>query len=115
MKFACLLLLIVFTLGCGYGNNYSMNTAPGTFPKITRLAPATAMAGQGGFTLTVDGTGFSMNSVVYWNSSSHNATYVMGNQITVAISASEVATPGSVPVYVHANGKNSNTVMFDVR
>jgi len=42
------------------------------------------------------------------------------NQITVQISASDIATAGMIPVYVHSsggiygNGVNSNTVTFTV-
>jgi hypothetical protein len=44
----------------------------------------------------------------------------MTNQITVQISASDIATAGMIPVHVHSsggidgNGVNSNTVTFTV-
>jgi len=113
MKLIGILLLLSLTLGCGAYN--SMNSAPGTFPNISQLVPNTATAGGAGFVLTVNGTNLGMGAVVYWNSVAHNASYVTGNQLTAAISATEVANQGMVPVYVHANGQNSNTVMFTVQ
>jgi hypothetical protein len=46
--------------------------------------------------------------------------FLLTNQITVQISASDIATAGMIPVHVHSsggidgNGVNSNTVTFTV-
>ena len=111
MKFISILLLTLMTLGCGYGsmNNY-MNGAS----RVTMLAPASASAGGGGFMLTVNGSGFSMNSVVYWNSTPMTTTFVTGNQVVATIPGLEVASRGTARVYVLSNGMTSNTVNFSV-
>src|SRR5437899_971435 len=50
--------------------------------------PPSATAGQG-FLLTINGSGFTSGSVVYWNTVVHNSASIMTNQITVQISASQ--------------------------
>jgi predicted heme/steroid binding protein len=110
-----MLFAILLTAGCGYGSKY--NSGPmmgGAAAQITQLAPNTATAGGGAFTLTINGTGFTMSSAVYWNGVAHSAMYVTGNQITTVISASDIANPGMVPVYVRVNNVNSNTMNFTV-
>jgi len=113
MKLTCILLLTLVTFGCGTYNN--MNPAPGAVSVVSQIMPTSAPAGGSGFVLTVDGMNFGMGSVIYWNSVAHNATYLTGQQITTMIAASEVANPGSVPVYVRTNGQNSNTIMFMIK
>ncbi len=87
--------------------------------KLRCRMPPSATAGQG-FLLTINGSGFTSGSVVYWNTVVHNSASIMTNQITVQISASDIATAGMIPVYVHSsggiygNGVNSNTVTFTV-
>jgi hypothetical protein len=116
MKLACILFLIFISVSCGYGSNYNgMNTGLGVVPNIAQLSPASVTAGGPGFVLTVDGTNFGTGASVYWNSTSHNATYLTGQQITTTISAADIANPGNVQVYVRTNGQNSNTVMFTVK
>jgi hypothetical protein len=116
MKLACLLFLVVMVVSCGYGSNYNgMNPGPGAVPNISQLSPTSVTAGGPGFVLTVDGTNFGTGAAVYWNSASHNATYLTGQQIATMISAADIANPGDIQVYVRINGQNSNTMMFNVR
>ena len=116
MKLVCVLVLVVMVVSCGYGSNYNgMNPGPDAVPNISQLSPSTVTAGGPGFVLTVDGINFGTGASVYWNSISHNATYLTGQQITTTISAADIADPGDVQVYVRINGQNSNTVMFKVK
>lgn len=116
MKLMCALFLVFITMSCGYGSNYNgMDPGPGVVPNIAQLSPATVTAGGPGFVLTVDGTNFGTGASVYWNSISHNATYLTGQQIATTISAVDIANPGDVQVYVRINGQNSNTVTFIVK
>jgi hypothetical protein len=78
-------------------------TSTGTFtyipdnalPTITSLAPATAVAGSAGFTLTVNGTGFVSSSVVNFNGTALTTTFVSATQLTAAVPAAAVATAGT--------------------
>jgi hypothetical protein len=71
---------------------------------ITSLSPNIAGAGTGAFTLTVNGTGFVDGAVVRWGGNtateSRVTTYVSGTQITAAILAGDISTPGPISVYV---------------
>jgi hypothetical protein len=84
--------------------NLTSNTAPFTItnpaPTITTISPATAVAGSGGFTLTITGTNFVNGSVVRWNGSPRTTTFVSSTRLEVAIPASDVATAGTANVTV---------------
>ncbi|ABQ89655.1 beta strand repeat-containing protein [Roseiflexus sp. RS-1] len=86
-------------------------------PTISSISPATAVAGNGGFTLTITGTNFVTNSVVRWNGSNRTTTFVSSTQLTAAIPASDVATAGTANVTVFnpaPGGGTSNTATFTI-
>ena len=113
MKLACIFVLILSSLSCGYGSNYNkMN--PRSTPRIVQLIPRSVTAGGPEFVLTVNGSNFGTGSAVYWNTVEHRASYLTGQQVTTTISASEIANPGDVEVHINDNGQDSNTVMFTV-
>ena len=64
-------------------------------PTATALSPSSATAGGAAFTLTVTGTNFVSGSVVQWNGSARTTALVSGTQLTAAILASDIATPGT--------------------
>jgi hypothetical protein len=127
MKTILIVLLTACALGCGgYGSGSgSGSMAPGAPSVAAPLVPNTATAGSAAFTLTVNGSGFVGQSVVYWNSTAHTTTFVTSSQLTAAISGADVATAGSVPVFVKNPGgtgiynnqppQNSNMVNFTVQ
>jgi hypothetical protein len=92
----------------------------GAASNIQVLMPNSAAAGGPAFTLTINGSGFSQGSVVFWNGTAHTTGFVTANQLTARITAADIANPATVPVYVHTtggiygNGVNSNTVNFMV-
>jgi len=111
---AAVLLSAVLTTACGYKSNYNMGmgtTATGG-PMVEALMPEMATAGSGQFTLTINGSGFATDAVVFFNSTQVATMYVTGNQLMAAIPASSVAMEGMVSVYVRSNGQNSNMVNF---
>ncbi|MCS6881536.1 MAG: IPT/TIG domain-containing protein [Chloroflexaceae bacterium] len=69
-------------------------------PAITSLSPASATAGGDTFTLTVNGSGFSNNSVVRWNGTPRSTTFVSATQLTAQIPASDIAAAGTANVTV---------------
>ena len=129
MKTVFLVLLTISALGCGgYGSgsgSMSGAMAAGAPSVSAPLVPNTATAGSAAFTLTVNGSGFVSQSVVYWSSTAHTTTFVTSSQLTAAISAADVANAGSVSVYVRNPGgtgiynnqpaQNSNMVNFTVQ
>jgi hypothetical protein len=122
-----IVLLTISILGCGgYGSGSGSGTMAVGAPSISApLVPNTAPAGAAAFTLTVNGSGFVSQSVVYWNQMAKTTTFVTTGQLTAPVSGSEIATAGTVPVYVrnpggtgiymNQMGQNSNTVNFTVQ
>ena len=91
---------------------------PNPVPLINQpLVPASTVPGGGGFTLTVNGTGFVSSSVVKWNGSSRTTTFVNGTRLTASIPASDLAAPGTASVAVvnpAPGGGTSNVAFFHV-
>jgi hypothetical protein len=127
MKTIFLVLLTLSALGCGgYGSGSGSGAMAAGAPSIAApLVPNIATAGSAAFVLTVNGSGFVGQSVVVFNSQQRPTTFVTSSQITAAISASDIATAGVMPVYVsnpggtgiymNQAGQNSNMVNFTVQ
>ena len=118
MKTTCVLFLTLFVLGCGGG--YGGGGGGGGALHIDTLVPNSTTAGGPAFTLTVNGTGFTANSVVYLNTATRTTHFVMASQVTADIPASDIANAGSASVYVrttggpYGGGANSNSVPFAI-
>ena len=70
-------------------------------PSISSISPSSATAGAAGFSLIVNGGNFSSNAVVVWNGSALTTSFVNSNQLSAAISATQVAQPDTAVVYVY--------------
>ncbi len=80
--------------------NLNANPTENPQPTISTISPASAVAGGGDFTLTVNGSGFTNASTVTWNQTPRATAFVNDKQLTVAISAVDVAETGTVYVGV---------------
>jgi hypothetical protein len=80
--------------------NLNANPNENPQPTIATISPDSAVAGSGDFTLTVNGSGFTSASTVTWNQTPRATTFVNDKQLTVAISAADVAEVGTVYVGV---------------
>ncbi len=109
-----LLTLTLFAGGCGGYGSRNMGAGGGA-PSITSLSPNMATAGDPTFTLTVNGSGFGTDSVVYWNGAALPSSYGTGIKVTATVPASDVMSAGMFPVYVRSGGKNSNMLNFTVQ
>ena len=70
-------------------------------PGHSRRSPRRARRPGGPrFTLTVNGSNFVGTSQVRWNGTGRTTTFVNAGQVTAAIPASDIVTPGSAPVTV---------------
>lgn len=69
-------------------------------PAVSSINPASAVAGDAAFALTVNGTGFISTSVVEWNGSSLTTQFVSSTQLTASVPANDVATGGTYDVTV---------------
>jgi hypothetical protein len=86
-------------------------------PAIASLSPTAIPAGSSPFTLTVNGSGFVASSSVRWNGSPRTTTFVSSSQLQASITASDVASTGSVPVTVFTpapGGGTSSPVTFTI-
>jgi C1A family cysteine protease len=87
-------------------------------PLIDSLSPALVQTGSSGFTLTVNGSGFEIGAGVIWNGSDRTSstTWVSDSQLTVPISAADIASVGNVKVTVNnpAGGGASSQFVFAV-
>jgi uncharacterized repeat protein (TIGR01451 family) len=69
-------------------------------PVISALSPPAVGAGGLGLTLTVSGSGFSPSSKVLYDGIARATTYVSASALTIALSASDIATPGTAQITV---------------
>ena len=86
--------------------DYSTTTTPVT---VTSLSPSAAVSGGGAFTLTINGTGFTSQSVVFINNNYRAATFVNSTKLTVAMTSADLATPGGFQVFVQNDPPGSWT------
>jgi FG-GAP-like repeat/Abnormal spindle-like microcephaly-assoc'd, ASPM-SPD-2-Hydin len=112
MKLLHLVRICVLFLG-------SLALAQTPIPLINQpLVPASVPPGSGAFTLTVNGTGFTSNAVVYWNGSLRSTTVVSASRVQAQITAADVAKASVAWVTVGNLGAGevqSNVVNFPVR
>jgi hypothetical protein len=114
---ACLFMLAALLASASYGSGGALAQAH-PVPLINQpLAPAAALPGGAGFTLTVNGTGFASGAEVRWNGTALATTFVSASQLTAAVPASNVASAGTASITVTNPGSGvaaSNVVFFDV-
>ena len=97
------------------GGKSSGNNNP--VPTISSLSPDHATAGGSNFNLTVNGSNFISSSVVNWNNSAKQTTFVNSGQLTASISAGDIAAVGNVQVSVFnpaPGGGTSSSLTFSI-
>ncbi|MCX6693590.1 MAG: DUF3344 domain-containing protein [Methanomicrobiales archaeon] len=77
---------------------------------ITRVSPNRVYTGSSSFTLTVYGTDFLDGSIVQWNGIDQQTSFVSGNKLLAAISATELVSKGkaTITVFTPFGGGTSN-------
>ncbi|MGO9205079.1 MAG: GH25 family lysozyme [Candidatus Limnocylindrales bacterium] len=86
-------------------------------PALAGITPATAPAGGGDLTITIEGTNFASGvSIADWNGTPLATTYVSPTQLTAVVPAALSATPGtsSVTVRNQPPGAVSGSIPFTV-
>jgi IPT/TIG domain len=118
MKRSLVLLTTLIMFGCGYGSNYKSMTGTTTSNgsvTISELTPNDIMHGASSFSLTVNGTGFGSDALVYFNSMPQSTTFITASQVMATIPAASVTNTGNISVYVRTGGMNSNAMEFVVQ
>ncbi len=106
--------ITVFNPAPGGGDSTASTfTINNPLPTISGLSPIGATAGGSAFTLTVNGTGFVNGSVVRFNDIDRVTTFVSSTQVTIQITASDIATAGiaQISVFTPAPGGGISTAM----
>jgi hypothetical protein len=67
---------------------------------LNSLSPNSGVVGGSAFTLTVNGTGLVSGAEVRWNGSARPTTFVSATQVRAAITAADIAAPGTAQVTV---------------
>ena len=78
-------------------------------PVLTGASHTSIAVNSGNTTLTLSGSGFLPGVVALWNGSPRTTTFVSSSQLTVAISAADVASTGSEKVTVQNPGSAAST------
>jgi hypothetical protein len=83
-------------------------------PMIGSLSPSSATAGQGAFTLTVNGSNFIKGATIYWNTTKLKTTIVTPIEVTAPVSASLIATAGTASITVQTSSGTSAPSIFNI-
>ena len=92
LRSVCLLTIFLSSIAFAHSNPIPLINQP--------LVPESATPGSGGFTLTVNGTGFSSGAVVRWNGSPRTTEVISSSQLKATIGAADVAKAGTASVTV---------------
>jgi hypothetical protein len=116
MRYFVLLLASLLTLGCGNGagNHDPHFVGMSTPPSIMTLSPSTVPVNSVPFVLTVNGSNFGTDAIVFWNGTPLSTSFVTSGQLMATLTDTDLMFAGMIPVYVRTAGMNSNTVDFDL-
>ncbi len=119
MRYAgCLLLASLLTVGCGTGVKGSsgdpFKAVVFSPPSLTALSPGSVPVNSVPFTMTVNGSNFGTEAVVFWNGNPLSTRFITSNQLMAALTDNDLMFWGMIPVYVRTGGQNSNTMDFNL-
>jgi hypothetical protein len=97
LRFVCLFTIFVCAVAFAQNNPVPFVNQP--------LVPMTVKPGSGGFTLTVNGTGFATDAVVNWNGTPRTTEVISSSQLKAIINAADVAKAGTASLTVVNPGK----------
>lgn len=86
------------------------------YPANPALGLPYAIAGQPGFTLLLNGTGFTSTSVVYWNDNQLPTAFGDSTDLDASVSSALIAAPGVVKIVVNdpGTGAVSNSLTLPI-
>jgi hypothetical protein len=107
--------LALFSAGCSGGGGGGGESNPISGPSISSLMPTTVIFGTSSLSLTVNGSDFNASSLVEWNGSALQTTYVGANQLTAMVPASDLSSAAVNTVTVaNPSQTASNSASFTV-
>ncbi|HYL14127.1 MAG TPA: IPT/TIG domain-containing protein [Terriglobales bacterium] len=117
MRFIGVLLASLLAIGCGTSNgNHDPHLVGSAFfpPSITTLTPNSVPVNSVPFSITVNGSNFLPDAIVFWNGTPLSTRFISSNQLLATLAQTDLTTVGLIPVSVRTGGLNSNTVDFNV-
>ncbi len=78
-------------------------------PSLASISPNGAFAGAGALTVTLTGTSFAPSSVARWNGAPRPTTVVNATNLTMAVSASDLAVAGTANITVSTASPGGGT------
>jgi IPT/TIG domain len=117
MRYIGLLLASLLAVGCG---SPAKGTDPHSLvnvlnpPSIMALSPDSVPVNSVPFIVTVNGSNFGGDAVVWWNGAPLSTRFVTSNQLMGVLTSTDLMFAGQIPVYVRTTGLNSNTVVFNL-
>jgi hypothetical protein len=117
MRYFGLVLASLLLIGCGTpGSSKSdpLREFVSSPPSIAELTPGSVPVNSVPFTMTINGSNFLPDAVVFWQGTPQSTLFVTPNQLMVKLTDTDLMFMGMVPVYVRTGGQNSNTVDFEV-
>jgi hypothetical protein len=113
-------VLVSVSMGGVFSNTVTMAVAGPNVPSITSLSPFSASPGASSLSLTINGTGFldSPSVTASFNGVPHASTSINNTQLTILLTATDLAASGSFPVTVDnpaPGAGTSNTAEFIVQ
>ena len=116
MRYIGLLLASLLSLGCGMGstNQDPRNVVAFSPPSIETLSPDSAPVNSVPFTMTINGSNFTTDAVVFWNGTPQFTIFVTSKQLMAQVTETDLMFAGLVPIYVRTAGLNSNTMDFNL-
>jgi hypothetical protein len=82
-------------------------------PKLTSIDPTSAVVGGPDLTLTVHGTEFTSDCVIYFNGGAEPTEFVSETELTTTVKPSTASGPITVPVTVGRGGHQTPPVSFE--
>jgi hypothetical protein len=120
MRRLTFLLTILVMIGCG-SDPMNKNSDPGPKfgtvfapPAISTLVPTSVPVNSPPFYLTVNGSNFGTDAIVFWNGMAQHTVFITPQQLAVSVTSTDLDFSGFAQLYVRTQGMNSNTVNFDV-
>ena len=116
MRYIGLLLVSLLALGCG---NPAKNDPRSMVmvlnpPSIMALSPDSVPVNSVPFIVTVNGSNFGGDAVIFWSGAPLSTRFVTSNQLMGVLTSTNLMFAGQIPVYVRTGGQNSNTVVFNL-
>lgn len=109
------LLVTLFLAGCGSAAHTDpFKSTAFTPPAITGLTPNASPVNSVPFFMTVTGSNFGSDAVVFWHGVPQFTRFVSATQLLVSVTDTDLSYFGLAPIYVRTQGLNSNTVDFNV-